>query len=99
MENNLILIGTISELKEVIIKEGDANPFEVNENEINEEENEEDEFSVISTSINSYLKATNCYHLAKISNIDYIIGFPEDKLCFMNYNNTNSNYINNINKK
>ena len=34
-----------------------------------------------------------------VSNIDYIIGFPEDKLCFMNYNNTNSNYINNINKK
>ena len=99
VENNLILIGTISELKEVIIKEGDANPFEVNENEINEEENEEDEFSVISTSINSYLKATNCYHLAKISNIDYIIGFPEDKLCFMNYNNTNSNYINGVNKK
>ena len=96
IENNLILIGTISELKEVIIKEGDANPFEVNES--NEEENEEDEFSVVSTSINSYLKATNSYHLAKISNIDYIIGFPEDKLCFMNYNN-NSNYINNINKK
>ena len=96
VENNLILIGTISELKEVIIKEGDVNPFEVNE--INEEENEEDEFSIVSTSINSYLKATNCYHLAKISNIDYIIGFPEDKLCFMNYNN-NTNYINIINKK
>ena len=95
IENNLILIGNISELKEIIIKEGEDNPFEVNE----EEENEEDEFSVVSTSINSYLKATHCYHLARISNIDYIIGFPEDKLCFMNYNNYNTNYINHINKK
>ena len=91
IENNLILIATISELKEVIIKEGEINPFEVNE--INNEENEEDDFNEVSTSINSYLKATNCYHLAKISNIDYIIGFPEDKLCFMNYNNYNTNFI------
>jgi len=97
IENNLILIGTISELKEVLIKEGEVNPFEIND--VNEEENEEDEFSVVSTSINSYLKATNSYHLAKINNIDYIIGFPEDKLCFMNYNNFNNNYINHINKK
>ena len=98
VDNNLILIGNISELKEVIIKEGELNPFEVNET--NEEENEEEDFSGVSTSINSYLKATNCYHLAKISNIDYIIGFPEDKLCFMNYNNFNINYNNNhINKK
>ena len=75
----------IIQLKEIIIKEGDVNPFEVNQaNE--EEENEEDEFSIVSTSINSYLKATHCYHLARISNIEYIIGFPEDKLCFMNYN-------------
>ena len=97
IENNLILIATISELKEVIIKEGEINPFEVNE--INNEENEEDDFNEVSTSINSYLKATNCYHLAKISNIDYIIGFPEDKLCFMNYNNYNTNFINHINNK
>ena len=98
VDNNLILIGNLSELKEVIIKEGELNPFEVNET--NEEENEEEDFSGVSTSINSYLKATNCYHLAKISNIDYIIGFPEDKLCFMNYNNFNINYNNNhINKK
>ena len=97
IDNNLILIGNISELKEVIIKEGEVNPFEVNE--VNEEENEEEEFSGVSTSINSYLNATNCYHLARISNIDYIIGFPEDKLCFMNYNNYNTNYINHINKK
>ena len=101
VDNNLILIGTISELKEVIIKEGEANPFEVNE--ANREENEEEEefSSGVSTSINSYLKATNCYHLAKINNIDYIIGFPEDKLCFMNYNNFNINLNtnNNINKK
>ena len=96
IENNLILIASISELKEVIIKEGEVNPFEVKE--ITEEENEEDDFTEVSTSINNYLKATNSYHLAKISCIDYIIGFPEDKLCFMNYNN-NSNYINNINKK
>ena len=88
VDNNLIIIGTISELKEKIIKEGEVNPFEININENNnEEENEEDEFSVISTSINSYLKSTNSYHLAKLSNIDYIIGFPEDKLCFMNYIN------------
>ena len=93
VDNNLIIIGTISELKEKIIKEGEVNPFEININENNnEEENEEDEFSVISTSINSYLKSTNSYHLAKLSNIDYIIGFPEDKLCFMNY-------INHSNKK
>ena len=98
IENNLILIGNIIQLKEIIIKEGDVNPFEVNQaNE--EEENEEDEFSIVSTSINSYLKATHCYHLARISNIEYIIGFPEDKLCFMNYNNYNTNYINHINKK
>ena len=64
IENNLILIATISELKEVIIKEGEINPFEVNE--INNEENEEDDFNEVSTSINSYLKATNCYHLANI---------------------------------
>ena len=88
VDNNLIIIGTISELKEKIIKEGEVNPFEININENNnEEENEEDEFSVISTSINSYLKSANSYHLAKLSNIDYIIGFPEDKLCFMNYIN------------
>ena len=88
VDNNLIIIGTISELKEKIIKEGEVNPFEININENNnEEENEEDEFSVISTSINSYLKSTNSYHLAKLSSIDYIIGFPEDKLCFMNYIN------------
>ena len=88
VDNNLIIIGTISELKEKIIKEGEVNPFEININENNnEEENEEDEFSVISTSINSYLKSTNSYHLAKLNNIDYIIGFPEDKLCFMNYIN------------
>ena len=31
IENNLILIATISELKEVIIKEGETNPFEVKE--------------------------------------------------------------------
>ena len=93
VDNNLIIIGTISELKEKIIKEGEVNPFEININENNnEEENEEDEFSVISTSINSYLKSTNSYHLAKLSSIDYIIGFPEDKLCFMNY-------INHSNKK
>ena len=88
VDNNLIIIGTISELKEKIIKEGEVNPFEININENNnEEENEEDEFSVISISINSYLKSTNSYHLAKLSSIDYIIGFPEDKLCFMNYIN------------
>ena len=93
VDNNLIIIGTISELKEKIIKEGEVNPFEININENNnEEENEEDEFSVISTSINSYLKSTNSYHLAKLRSIDYIIGFPEDKLCFMNY-------INHSNKK
>ena len=93
VDNNLIIIGTISELKEKIIKEGEVNPFEININENNnEEENEEDVFSVFSTSIISYLKSTNIYHLAKLSSIDYIIGFPEDKLCFMNY-------INHSNKK
>ena len=85
IENNLIIIGTINELKEIIIKEGDINPYEINKNE---EENEEDENeNSLSTSINSCLKASHSYKLAKIKNIDYIIGFPDDKLCFLNYNN------------
>ena len=35
----------------------------------------------------SFLKSSNSYHLAKIGNIDYIIGFPGEELVFMNYNN------------
>ena len=86
IENSLIVIGSISELKEVIIKEGDKNPYEVN----NEDENdEEDEFtgSTTLTTIKSFLKSSNSYYLAKISNVDYIIGFPGEELVFMNYNN------------
>lgn len=88
IENSLILIGTINELKEVTIKEGENNPYEiVNDNEINNDD--EEEFSGNSTlpSIKSFLKSSNSYHLAKIGNIDYIIGFPGEELVFMNYNN------------
>jgi len=88
IENSLILIGTINELKEVTIKEGENNPYEIiNDNEINNDD--EEEFSGNSTlpSIKSFLKSSNSYHLAKIGNIDYIIGFPGEELVFMNYNN------------
>ena len=89
IENSLILIGVINELKEVIIKEGEKNPYEMNINNNEIENDEEDEFSGASTltSIKSFLKTTNSYHLATISNIDYIIGFYGEELVFMNYNN------------
>ena len=88
IENSLILIGVINELKEVTIKEGETNPYEiVNGDELNNDD--EEEFSGNSTlpSIKSILKSSNSYHLAKIGNIDYIIGFPGEELVFMNYNN------------
>jgi hypothetical protein len=88
IENSLILIGVINELKEVAIKEGENNPYEIiNDNDINNDD--EEEFSGNSTlpSIKSILKSSNSYHLAKIGNIDYIIGFPGEELVFMNYNN------------
>ena len=87
-ENNLIIIGTINELKEIIIKEGDVNPYEIHneENEEDDNENNENENTILSTSINSCLKASHSYKMAKLKNIDYIIGFPDDKLCFLNYN-------------
>ena len=88
VENSLILIGIINELKEVTIKEGEFNPYEININN-NENDEDEEEFSGASTltSIKSFLKSTNSYHLAKITNVDYIIGFPGEELVFMNYNN------------
>ena len=98
IENSLILIGVINELKEVNIREGEANPYEININN-NEDENEEDEFSGISTnaSIKSILKSSNSYYIAKITYIDYIIGFPGEELVFMNYNNClNKKIINNV---
>ena len=98
IENSLILIGIINELKEVNIREGEANPYEININN-NEDENEEDEFSGISTnaSIKSILKSSNSYYIAKITYIDYIIGFPGEELVFMNYNNClNKKIINNV---
>ena len=98
IENSLILIGVINELKEVNIREGEANPYEININN-NEGENEEDEFSGISTnaSIKSILKSSNSYYIAKITYIDYIIGFPGEELVFMNYNNClNKKIINNV---
>ena len=89
IENSLILIGVINELKEVIIKEGETNPYELNINNNEEENEQEDEISGMSTltSIKSFLKSSNSYHLAKITNIDYIIGFYGEELVFMNYNN------------
>lgn len=88
IENSLILIGTINELKEVTIKEGETNPYEIiNDNEINNDDEEEFSGNSTLTSIKSFLKSSNSYHLAKIGNIDYIIGFPGEELVFMNYNN------------
>ena len=90
IENSLILIGVINELKEINIKEGENNPYEINDNDNNNEgENEEEEFTGVSTmaSIKSVLKSSNSYYLAKINNIEYIIGFPGEGLVFMNYNN------------
>ena len=99
IDNSLILIGVINELKEVIIKEGENNPYEININNNDVENDEEDEFSGASTltSIKSFLKTSNSYHLARISSIDYIIGFYGEELVFMNYNNyLNKKYINNV---
>ena len=93
VDNSLILIATITELKEISIKEGEANPYEISSNNSNEgdneNENEEDELSGFSTinTIKNFLKASNSYYLAKISTIDYIIGFQGEELVFINYNN------------
>ena len=98
VEHSLILIGVINELKEVNIKEGEDNPYEINTNSDEGENGEVDEYSGLSTieSIQTILKSSNSYYLAKINNIDYIIGFPGDELIFMNYNNiVNKKLINN----
>ena len=89
IDNSLILIGVINELKEIAIKEGENNPYEINTNNYEGENDDEEEISGISTlaSIKSVLKSSNCYYLAKITNIDYIIGFPGEELIFRNYNN------------
>ena len=99
IENSLIIIGVISELKEVNIKEGEDNPYEMSINNNEAENGEEDEYSGMSTlaSIKSILKSSNSYYLAKINTIDYIIGFPGEELIFMNYNNIpNKKLINNV---
>ena len=98
VEHSLILIGVINELKEVNIKEGEDNPYEINTNSDEGENGEVDEYSGLSTieSIQTILKSSNSYYLAKVNNIDYIIGFPGDELIFMNYNNiVNKKLINN----
>ena len=99
IENSLILIGIINELKEINIKEGEVNPYEISLNNNEDENEDEDEYSGLSTiaSIKSILKSSNSYYLAKITNIDYIIGFPGEELVFMNYNNLlNKKIINNV---
>ena len=99
IENSLIIIGVISELKEVNIKEGEDNPYEMSTNNNEGQNGEEDEYSGMSTieSIKSILKSSNSYYLAKINTIDYIIGFPGEELIFMNYNNIpNKKLINNV---
>ena len=99
IDNSLILIGIINELKEINIKEGENNPYEINTNNYEGENDDEEEVSGISTiaSIKSVLKSSNYYYLAKISNIDYIIGFPGEELVFRNYNNfVNKKIINNV---
>ena len=89
IENNLIIIGIINELKEIIIKEGEENPYEININNEEGENFEDEEMTGESTltSIKTVLKSSNSYYSAKISNIEYIIGFHGEELVFTNYNN------------
>ena len=99
IENNLILIGMINELKEIIIKNGEDNPYEINTNNEEGENIADEEISGDSTltSIKSILKSTNSYYLAKIINVEYIIGFQGEELVFTNYNNLLSKkIINNV---
>ena len=99
IDNSLILIGIINELKEINIKEGENNPYEIDDSNYEGENDDEEENSGISTlaSIKSVLKSSNCYYLAKINTIDYIIGFPGEELIFRNYNNfVNKKLINNV---
>ena len=89
IENNLIIIGIINELKEIIIKEGEENPYEINNNNEEGENFEDEEMTGESTltSIKTILKSSNSYYSAKINNIEYIIGFHGEELVFTNYNN------------
>ena len=95
IDNSLIVIGLIEELKECDIKEGEDNPYIINNED--HEENEIDDFSGGSTltSIKSMLKTSKNYYMAKVTNVDYIIGFPGEELVFMNYNGCLSKKVNN----